>query len=208
MDKVTAQRNKLRAESGSVGIFLLVTFIVIVVGVVIYLGLLNQGIIEAPEFIANIPGMDQLLPEPEEVADEPVNIPQEQSTTGRAQQFAETIALLKAENTDLEAQVADKDTQILVLQTEVDRLTTLLTQSRDSSIQQAAAVHEAMGAEESAQILQNLTPQESALILKGMREGSAADILEVMDEDYATRITEILAGFSGEIADILSEGGQ
>ena len=182
-------------ERGSAAIWIIVIFIVIALGVAGYLFALSQGFLEAPEFIANIPGIDQILPEKPEEAEGPVEMTEEESLKHQITNLMGDLQKKDTEIGGLTGDLAERDTRIAELQSQLDLIMDTISAASRQDIRSAATIHESMDAAASAKILSKLTPEEASLIIGAMRESKAGDILEEMDEDLAKKITSILAGF-------------
>jgi len=192
-------------ERGGVGGWILVIFLVIVVGIGGYLFVLNRGWMEAPEALASQPWMSSILPKEEEaLEDEAVEVSLEDTLRHQNLVLRGERDSALARITTLEQQLADKDRLVLEREDEIARLRDALNLAQDQNISNVALIYENMDPEDAAKFLSNLGPEKASLILAEMRESDAADVLSLMDETIATQITQIMAGFEGELAEVAS----
>ena len=204
LNRVQAGTEKMRMikviqnERGSAWAWIFTIILLIIVGAGAYLGLIKFGIIEAPEALANLPGMEMILPPVEEATEEAESVftaedklRQDMIILNSRYEAAETqIASLNQQLADLERLVQEREDEIAQLQD-------ILNLSQEQNINNVGLIFEAMDPDEASTILSNLGAERAALILGAMRESKAADVLAIMDETLATQITEIMAGFEG-----------
>jgi len=189
----------IKNERGSAWAWIFTIILLIIVGAGAYLGLIKFGIIEAPEALANLPGMEMILPPVEDVPEEAETeftaedkLRQDMIILNSRYESAQTqIASLNQQLADLERLVQEREDEIAQLQD-------ILNLSQEQNINNVGLIFEAMDPEEASTILSNLGAERAALILGAMRESKAADVLAVMDERLATEITQIMAGFEGQ----------
>ncbi len=193
---------RLNNERGSVLAIIFWLIFIVILAAAGFLFVISQGFIEAPEQIASLPFMDQIIPEKEdEDGDEIVEISAE--STLRTQlvdlrnMYLESQTIIES----LTLQLAEKDRLIQEREDEIARIRDSLNLARDQNIQATALIYENMDPEEASVILSKLGADRASLILGAMRESKAADVMALMDEDLATEITELLAGFTGELAE-------
>jgi len=189
-------------ERGGVGGWILVIFLLVVVGIAGYLFVLNRGMMEAPEALASQPWMSSILPQEEEVPEEVVEVSLEDTLRHQNLVLRGERDSALSRITAIEQQLADKDRLVLEREDEIARLRDVLNLAQVQNISNVALIYENMDPDDAAKFLGNQGPDKASLILGEMREGNAADILSLMDETLVTQITQIMAGFEGELAQV------
>jgi flagellar motility protein MotE (MotC chaperone) len=197
--------NVIRNERGSAWAWIFTIIFLVIVGVGAFLGLIKLGMVEAPEALANLPGMEMILPQEEEAPEE--TTPEFSETEKLRQDYIILNSRYEAAETQigsLNQQLADLERLVQEREDEIAQLEDILNLSQEQNINNVGLIFEAMDPEDASTILSNLGADRAALILSAMRESKAADVLAIMDETLATQITQIMAGFEGEGASIIS----
>ncbi len=195
-------------ERGSAWAWIFTLFLLIVVGAGAYLFLIKFGIFEAPEFLAQVPGMEFFIPEEEEPeGDGVVEMTNEETLRNLNLVLRGQKDALESRVAALEQELAEQERLVQEREDQIARLQDALNLARDQNINNVALIYEAMEPEEASVILSNMGAERASLILGAMRESKAAEVLELMDESLATEITQILAGFEGERAEMASSTG-
>jgi len=188
----------MKSERGNAGAVVVTIIVVIVVLIGGFLGAINQGFVPAPEFLANQPWMESILPPEEEVETEgEVEISLESNLRNQAVEYRSQRDVALATVSDLEQELADKDRLLTARDDEISRLRDTINLAQNSNLNNVALIYENMSPQDASDAMEILGPEQSSLILGAMRESKAAEVMELLDETMVVEITRIMAGFNG-----------
>lgn len=182
----------ISAASGTLWFFV---FAILIVATLSYKGV---GVITYPPEAAKWPVIGQWLnvPKVEPEPAGPRELTVEQQLTDLTNRQTQQIAVLQQQQSQYQADLDQREQEILRLQADLARLQDQLNLQKDAQKQAVAKIYERMEAEDAVKILEGMQPERAAIIVGGMKDQAAAEVLGLMDPPRARLISDILAGFT------------